>query len=30
VSKKLVTGDNHLQLGWESTAESTILGWLGN
>ena len=25
----LLTGDNHLQLGWESTAESTIQGWLG-
>jgi hypothetical protein len=26
----LVSGANHLQLGWESTAQSTILGWLGN
>jgi hypothetical protein len=30
LSTKLVTGDNHLQLGWEATAESTIVGWLGN
>ena len=30
VSTVLITGDNHLQLGWESTAESTIVGWLGN
>ena len=25
----LLSGDNHLQLGWESTAMSTIKGWLG-
>lgn len=24
----LIPGDNHLMLGWESTAESTIRGWL--
>jgi hypothetical protein len=30
VSTTLVAGDNHLELGWESTAESVILGWLGN
>jgi hypothetical protein len=29
VSNTLVSGDNHLQLGWESTAVSTIKGWLG-
>lgn len=29
VQTALVSGDNHLQLGWEATAESTILGWLG-
>jgi hypothetical protein len=30
VSTVLVAGDDHLELGWEATAESTILGWLGN
>jgi hypothetical protein len=25
----LLTGDNHLMLGWEATAEATIAGWLG-
>lgn len=30
VTTALVTGDNHLQLGWEPTAAGKILGWLGN
>ena len=30
VSTALLSRDNHLQLGWEATAQSTILGWLGN
>lgn len=30
VTTALLSGDNHLQLGWESTAERTLLGWLGN
>ncbi len=30
LSTTLVTGDNHLQLGWESKAVSAIVGWLGN
>jgi hypothetical protein len=30
VTTALVTGDNHLQLGWEATAAGKILGWLGN
>ncbi|MDE2149716.1 MAG: lipase [Gammaproteobacteria bacterium] len=30
VSSTLVTNDNHLELGWESTAEITIRDWLGN
>lgn len=25
----LIAGDNHLMLGWEPSAESTIAGWLG-
>jgi hypothetical protein len=25
----LLAGDNHLMLGWQATAESTVAGWLG-
>ena len=30
VQTALLSGDNHLQLGWEAAAENTPLGWLGN
>lgn len=29
VRSTLITGDNHLMLGWESSAESTVASWLG-
>ena len=29
VCSTLIMGDNHLMLGWESSAESTVASWLG-
>jgi hypothetical protein len=26
---RLISGDNHLMLGWEASAEATVAGWLG-
>jgi len=27
-ASRLISGDNHLMLGWEPSAEATLVGWL--